>query len=146
MPRRRKRSGTATARSTSNRLRTRRRVVQKQPANAERRVYAKESVVRRSIRRSRETVGQSTSRIRARLRDARLVHGGDNLPQSKPRPARRLPQRPLSLAKTNAIAHREKMPPTACARRKQERRAVIIAKGFGGINRVKDYRRHRACR
>lgn len=35
---------------------------------------------------------------------------------------------------------------TSCARRKDERRAVIIATGYGGINRAKDYRRQTKCR
>lgn len=146
MPRRRKASGSDTTRSRYERSRKSRRVVQKQPANAERRLHTRENIVGKALRRSRDSVGSTTRRIRARLRDDRIRNRRDPVQTSRKTAARGLPEPALSLVKTNAIAHRKQMPATPCARKKQERRAVIIAKGFGGINRARQYRSHRKCR
>lgn len=142
--RKRKRSVSDTTKSRSRSSpRSRRRVVQKQPANAERRVYTQQGISRRVIRRGRDSLGEGTdrsgvSRPRSPDRRASLL--------AQKRAKKGLPKPVLQMAVPNAIAHRKKMPATPCARRKTERRAVLIAKGFGGINKVRNYREHRKCR
>lgn len=36
--------------------------------------------------------------------------------------------------------------PTRCARKKEVRRGVIIATGYGGLNHTRNYKEHRKCR
>lgn len=122
---------------------TSRRVVQKRPTYVERRMRSREAAFRRVARRSRDTLVQST--LRGELRRPRSLNRRTRL-LSQHRTQKRLPKSLLPLARPYAIAHRETVPPKACARRKSERRAVIIARGFGGINHARKYREHTKCR
>lgn len=143
--RRRRASRSVTTRSRYERVRKSRRVVQKQPANAERRLHARESIVGKAIRRSRDSMVPLGSRSRTSLRHDRLGNRRGYM-QARADAPRRLPKSALPMATTNANAHRSKMPATPCARKKSARRAVIIATGYGGINKAKQYRRHKSCR
>lgn len=144
MPRR-KASRSGTTKSRYERVPKSRRVVQRQPANAERRLHAREDIVGKAIRRSRDSLVPLGSRSRRALRHDRVGNRRSYL-QARADAPRRLQKSSLPMATTDANAHRNQMPATPCARKKSARRAVIIATGYGGINKAKQYRRHKPCR
>lgn len=57
-----------------------------------------------------------------------------------------LPATTLSLRRPNENASREKTSGKLCTRKKEVRRAVIMATGYGGINNARNYRKHEQCR
>ena len=61
----------------------------------------------------------------------------------KPSPARRLPASLVSARKTNEDASSRKT--TKCTQKKNVKRAVIIATGYGGINKAKRYKERKPC-
>lgn len=91
--------------------------------------------------RSRSLIRESLTRNRLpdRLRDRR-----DNLHGRKP--VIGLPSAVLQERRLNENASRQKTTRSVCTRKKETRRAVIVANGYGGINNVRDYRSHQKCR
>ncbi len=58
------------------------------------------------------------------------------------RPTRRLQTALLSTPRRDENA---RSPKIRCARNKTDRRAVLLATGYGGINHGKNYRKHKRC-
>lgn len=56
-----------------------------------------------------------------------------------------LPPPVLRESRSREHASKDSTKPTACTRRKEERRSVIIATGHGGRNGVRDYKPRRKC-
>ncbi len=61
------------------------------------------------------------------------------------RPADRLSKRVVSPHRRNEATRRAAATKRVCAAKKQERRAVIIATGYGGRNGFTDYNRRKSC-
>lgn len=87
------------------------------------------------------------TRLRRDKVQTRSAYGRDSLPARKKRAQKSgLPSAVVLVRPENARKDRRQADKkTPCAARKQIRRAVIIAKGHGGINRAKNYRRHKKC-
>ena len=77
-------------------------------------------------------------RTRTRFRRTRVRASGKTA-------ARGLPAGSLSLRRDNENASEKQTTPRVCTRTKATRRAVIIAKGYGGRNGFKDYKQHKRC-
>lgn len=105
---------------------------------------------RRSARQTRTIVSrgrrdQSPRRNRDELQTGRK-HRRANLRTSRENTARRLPRSSLPVFRRNENASDPQTTRSVCTRKKQARRAVIIATGYGGVNNQRNYRRHKQCR
>lgn len=67
------------------------------------------------------------------------------LRQHRQRARTRLSSSPMSLRRYNENASRNKTTRSVCARKKEARRGVIIATGYGGINGARNYKRRKTC-
>lgn len=94
--------------------------------------------------RSRDSQSLRTNRENG-LHSGLRHRGTAVLARSKSAPARRLPQSVLSSRSLHENASSRKTTRGVCTRKKQERRAVIIATGYGGINNARNYRRQKKC-
>lgn len=146
MPKRSARNSRRTRReSRSNTRQSGRTVASRRKALAGESRYQKRRLGR-TVRRSTdespgETRTQAVSR-RAGLRVRRSILR----PDRKKTSVARLPELVLSARPFDENAHRKTDARQVCARKKQQRRAVIIATGSGGINHAKRYRSHSKCR
>lgn len=61
------------------------------------------------------------------------------------RARRRLPATGLPVRRVNENASDKQTTRSVCTRKKQARRAVVIANGYGGRNNARKYRRHTKC-
>lgn len=87
-----------------------------------------------------ERVRERRNHVPDRLRDRRAgLHAQRRTREGLPvgvMPARRL----------NENASRRETRPSLCTRKKETRRAVIIATGHGGVNNSRNYKEHKKCR
>lgn len=97
------------------------------------------TIARRRDRAQHSNPGKSGLQIRDGIRRSGLR------PFSR-RSADGLSKRVVSPRRRDETSRRKAATPRVCAEKKQARRAVIIAKGYGGLNGATDYRRHKKCR
>ncbi len=141
-----KRSRKSTGRRTksSSKRRSRRGTASRREPTAETAVRQRRSdrhlpsasELRRTPLRSRTE--RDTMPVRARDRRNRL--------RPSKRARRRLSHLGLSLRRPNENASDNQTALRVCTRKKETRRAVIIATGHGGINGQRNYRRRKSCR
>lgn len=137
---------------------SRRRVERKRPVSSAglpspRRRHGQAQAVpsRRRIRRVHRATGRSRrTEVAGLTRDevpAKRRHRRDPVRSSlQPAKPSRLPTSVLRRRNYPENASQKKTTRSVCTRKKQTRRAVIIANGYGGINNVRNYRRHETCR
>lgn len=87
-----------------------------------------------------DTSVRRTSRVSSRLRDRRARV----LASRKTAATKRVPSSVVSTLRAHEDAPR-KSAAKACTRRKETRRAVIMATGYGGRNGVRRYAKRRPC-
>lgn len=156
MRRRKGRSGTH--RTSSFRESTFQRIEARRAARADR-------ITRRNTTRSLREPDQALAarrgdrRVHRRPIGRRTLIGagvaGDGMPtghrqrranlQSQRKPRSGLSPASLSLRRTDAPASRVETTRSVCTRKKEARRAVIIATGYGGINNQTNYRKRKSC-
>jgi chemotaxis response regulator CheB len=117
-----------------------------------RRASARRTLETLSERRSRRRLVASPKRVQDsansrrkanRLPDRILDRRTRLSPQRSTRP--RLSNTVLQVRRTDENASARQTTRSVCTRKKEARRAVIIATGNGGINGVRNYKKHRRC-
>jgi hypothetical protein len=149
----RRRGGGSTGRSRSRssktihrqntRIRSNRNGSTVQRERPRRAVRKKTANLTAPVRVERRRRVENTHPIRDRVPGRRVHRGASVRAQRSPR--KRLSAGLLPLRRPNENASRQQTTRSVCARKKETRRAVIIANGHGGINNANRYRRHRKC-
>lgn len=102
----------------------------------------KRSRVNRAVRH-----GESARRERASGMQGQRLHGRAGLQASRRRSSgRRLPEGVVPAFLSDARKKDSAVSRRTCAGKKQVRRAVIIATGYGGVNGAREYARRKSCR
>lgn len=104
---------------------------------------------RRSVRRLSEDTSPDPRRSPGKVRSRDEMPGerryrGDRMRRSKAGAG--LQATRLQMLRPRRTASRKATTPGVCTSKKETRRAVIIANGYGGINNARNYRRHERCR
>lgn len=142
--RRKSRKRRSNTRETRSRSASRASRLQGRPDYLQRRRRSPQTVVERALRRSRYkkrgvtegTLGLSSYRIRRNpLQSGRPIST-----------QRRLSPGMVSARPYHEDASARQTTKQVCTRKKSVRRAVIIARGFGGKNNFRNYKEHRSCR
>lgn len=121
---------------------TRKRASRRQADPGPTRVKRRENRVSRIAAAKRRSNRESDSGTQAMLR--RL--GDRRAPlRRKPSTKPRLQESLLPARHRNEDASSSKTGHRQCAQKKQKRRAVILAAGFGGRNNFRNYKEHRSC-
>ena len=129
--------------SERNRRRARRAV----PSTAEKPVLTRRR--KRRISRSPESARAAQiprRNLRRGLRQDGLLDGGTTLQVRQNRtPSRRMPRGILPPRSLDASTRRMATTQGVCAAKKDTRRGVLIATGYGGVNGFRNYRKHSRC-
>lgn len=103
-----------------------------------------------AARRGRKAVGRKTEseRFEGNTVPGRRLDRGENLLAQGRAKRRRLSSGSVQVARRNENAYHKKdtSPKLGCARKKEIRRAVVIATGYGGRNNFVNYKRAQKCR